>query len=329
MKLPTITFDQEALSRFGKSIEKEWLITNGLGGYASSSILGINTRKYHALLVAALHPPGERTVCLSKLDEDVILENDIYRLGANDFHDVIYPQGYKLIKQFSIAPYPKYSYDLAGINIDKTIFLHKNKNTASVIYNVNNKKSSGIKVRIYPLLTCRYFHKVVDRRKKSLNFTQKSSSNEVEVVFRHPQAAILCRSTNGEFKEKMNWVDHLYYRDEAERVESSYDDCFQPGYFEVEVPPLIEKEFALTTSLSQEIQTAREILDSIGNTNGDIDQALGHELYHRGNLLDNFYSLHPSVPMSEWLNWILFAADSFIVENSVGDKSIIARISLV
>ena len=324
MKLPTITFDQEALSRFGKSIEKEWLITNGLGGYASSSILGINTRKYHALLVAALHPPGERTVCLSKLDEDVILENDIYRLGANDFHDVIYPQGYKLIKQFSIAPYPKYSYDLAGINIDKTIFLHKNKNTASVIYNVNNKKSSGIKVRIYPLLTCRYFHKVVDRRKKSLNFTQKSSSNEVEVVFRHPQAAILCRSTNGEFKEKINWVDHLYYRDEAERVESSYDDCFQPGYFEVEVPPLIEKEFALTTSLSQEIQTAREILDSIGNTNGDIDQALGHELYHRGNLLDNFYSLHPSVPMSEWLNWILFAADSFIVENSVGDKSIIA-----
>jgi len=324
MKLPAITFDQEALSHFGKVIEKEWLMTNGLGGYASSSILGINTRKYHALLVAALHPPGERTVCLSKLDEDVIVGDDVYRLGANDFRDVIYPQGYKLIKQFSVAPYPTYSYDLEGINVDKTIFLLKNKNAVSVIYRINNKNSSGIKVRIYPLLTCRYFHKVVDRRKKSLDFTQKSSANEFEVTFKHPQAAVLCRSTDGEFKEKINWIDRLYYRDEAERVESSSDDCFQPGYFEVEVPALIEKEFAVTTALNQEIQTAREVLDSIGNTNVNIGEAFTHELYHRSDLLANFYSLHLSVPMSEWLNWILFAADSFIVENNAGKKSVIA-----
>ncbi|MCX6643725.1 MAG: glycogen debranching enzyme N-terminal domain-containing protein, partial [Candidatus Bathyarchaeota archaeon] len=63
MKPPTIVFTQEALSRFGEVIQKEWLITNGLGGYASSTVLGINTRKYHGLLVAALHPPGDRTVC--------------------------------------------------------------------------------------------------------------------------------------------------------------------------------------------------------------------------------------------------------------------------
>ena len=88
---------------FGEVIEKEWLITNGLGSYASSTVLGINTRKYHGLLVAALDPPGNRTVCLSKLDEDVIVGDDVYRLGSNEFHDAIYPEGYKLIKQFSIC----------------------------------------------------------------------------------------------------------------------------------------------------------------------------------------------------------------------------------
>ena len=73
------------LSRFEQVIDKEWLITNGLGGYASSSVLGINTRKYHGLLVAALHPPGDRTVCLEKLDEDIIVGSDTYRLGTNEF----------------------------------------------------------------------------------------------------------------------------------------------------------------------------------------------------------------------------------------------------
>ena len=71
MKLPSITFSQEYFSEFENAVKNEWLITNGLGGYASSTVLGLNTRKYHALLVAALRPPGERTVILSKLDEDL------------------------------------------------------------------------------------------------------------------------------------------------------------------------------------------------------------------------------------------------------------------
>jgi len=100
MKLPAIAFNQEALSRFGEALSKEWLVTNGLGGYASSTILGINTRKYHGLLVAALHPPGDRTVCLSKLDEDVFVGDKVFRLGANEFADAIYPQGYMFLNAF-------------------------------------------------------------------------------------------------------------------------------------------------------------------------------------------------------------------------------------
>ena len=324
MKLPAITFPQETLSRFDEVIGKEWLITNGLGGYASSTVLGINTRKYHGLLVAALHPPGDRTVCLSRLDEEVHMGNEVYSLGANEFHHVIYPQGYKLIRDFSIAPFPTYIYGLSDIEVNKTVFMPKNKNAVSIIYRISNKNCSEAKVRIYPLLTCRYFHTVVDRWKNPLDFTQKSSAKELEITFQHPEATILCRSTDGEFKEKINWVERLHYRDEALRGESSIDDCFKPGYFEVKVPAKMEKEFALTAAVSHESQAAREVLNSVGRTISEINDAFKRELTQHSDLLLNFYTLHPEVPMSDWLNWILLAANSFMVENAAGKKSVIA-----
>ena len=92
MKLPAISLNGQELSHFEEAIKKEWLITNGLGGYASSTVLGVNTRKYHGLLVAALHPPGDRTVCLSKLDEDIIVGDDVFRLGTNEFQGTVSSQ---------------------------------------------------------------------------------------------------------------------------------------------------------------------------------------------------------------------------------------------
>jgi predicted glycogen debranching enzyme len=169
MNLPALTFPKDALSHFGDLIEKEWLITNGLGSYGSSTVLGINTRKYHGLLVAALNPPGNRTVCVSKLDEDIIVGNDVYRLGANEFHDTIYPKGYNLISQFSLAPFPTYSYNVSSVHVNKSVFMPKNKNAVAVTYRIINNNDSDVKIRLYPLLTCRYYHTVVYKAKIPLN----------------------------------------------------------------------------------------------------------------------------------------------------------------
>jgi predicted glycogen debranching enzyme len=324
MKLPAITFPKEALSRFGELIEKEWLITNGLGSYASSTVLEINTRKYHGLLVAALDPPGNRTVCISKLDEDVFVGDEVYRLGSNEFHDVIYPDGYKLIGQFSLEPFPTYSYDLGNVQVNKTVFMPKLKNAVAVIYKLANKNSDEVKVRLYPLLTCRYFHTVVYRLRIPLNFTLDSTSTQFQATFQRPQATIVGRITNGEFKEKVNWVNHIHYRDELLRGEADVDDCFQPGYFEVQVPADAEKEFAVIFAVSHESQQAREVLDSVGSKISEVKDAFNEELSQKSDLLANFHRDHPDVPMSDWLNWILLAADSFMVENAVGKKAVIA-----
>jgi predicted glycogen debranching enzyme len=324
MNLPAITYPKEALSHFGELIEKEWLITNGLGSYASSTVLGINTRKYHGLLVAALDPPGNRTVCLSKIDEDIYVGDDVFRLGSNEFHDMIYPDGYKLINQFSISPFPTYTYELGNLQVSKTIFMPKNKNAVAITYKVTNKNQSDVKVRLYPLLTCRYYHTVVDRSKIPLNFTLKSSSARFLAIFQRPQATIVCRSTDGEVIEKVNWINRLNYRDEALRGETNVDDCFQPGYFELQVSANAEKEFAVTCAVSHESQGADEISDSVGSTIRGVKAAFNQEVNQKSELLANFHREHPDVPMSDWLNWILLAADSFIVENAAGKKAVIA-----
>ena len=324
MNLPTITYQKEALSHFWQLIEKEWLITNGLGSYASSTVLGINTRKYHGLLVAALDPPGNRTVCLSKLDEDVLVGDDFYRLGSTEFHNVIYPEGYKLIDQFSINPFPTYNYDLGNVQVRKTVFIPKNKNIVAITYKLTNKNNSEAKVRLYPLITCRYYHTVVYQSRVPLNFTLRSDGALFQATFQRPQASIVCRITDGEFKEKINWVNHIHYRDELLRGEADVDDCFQPGYFEVQVPANVEKEFAVTCAVSHESQQANVISDAVGGTISSIKNAYHQELSQRNNLLANFYHDHPDVPMTEWLNWILLAADSFMVEDASRRKAVIA-----
>jgi predicted glycogen debranching enzyme len=221
MTLPAVTFSKEQLLRLGEVIEQEWLLTNGLGGYASSSVLGINTRKYHGLLVAALNPPGERTVCLEKLDEDLLVGNETFRLGANEFSDTIFPQGYKLIEEFRLTPFPTYRYNVGNVALRKTIFLLQNKNAVTVLYQATNNNASEAKIRLFPLLNCRYYHNVTDNARASLHFAQKASNKSVQIDFQNAQATTRCQVTEGRFVEVLNWVRRLRYRDETARGESA------------------------------------------------------------------------------------------------------------
>ena len=96
-------------------LNREWLVTNGIGGYASGSIVGATTRSYHGLLVAALHPPVERTVLVTKIDEEVTFsDGHIIKLGVNEYHDgTIDPQGYTYLDRFSLeADMPCFRYAL-------------------------------------------------------------------------------------------------------------------------------------------------------------------------------------------------------------------------
>src|SRR5947209_10119855 len=78
---PMITLPRSVCVNLDQALNKEWLVSNGIGGFASSTVSGINTRRYHALLVASLKPPVERTVLFSNIDEDVEIDGRSYYLG--------------------------------------------------------------------------------------------------------------------------------------------------------------------------------------------------------------------------------------------------------
>src|SRR5215210_4463082 len=110
-----IRFDQEICGDPDLALTREWLETNGLGGFASSSIAGVNTRRYHGLLTAAIRPPTVRHVLLSKLEETLIVGDERFELSTNRYQsDVIHPRGYLFQTGFRLDPFPVFTYSAGG-----------------------------------------------------------------------------------------------------------------------------------------------------------------------------------------------------------------------
>lgn len=319
MKLPLTTFTKEALSRFEESIQKEWIITNSLGGYASSTILGINTRKYHGLLVAALHPPGDRRVFLSNLNEEVCLGNSMYPLGANEFQSGVFPKGYGFLKEFSISPFPKYVYAVQGLEVQKTIFMPHQKNAVVVLYKISNKNSSDAKIRIFPLISWRPFHSVTDRWKIAAEPVQKCGNREVFVNFNLPSSLTL-RTTEGQYFAKGKWVEKIFYRAEADRGESSEEDCFQSGWFEIEAKTNRNTDSALVAVADEKEDRVREITAGIPDTYYDLEGLYEKEKGRHENALTNLYETHADLPADSWLKWLVLATDAFVVKRTESER---------
>jgi len=325
MKLPSITLSIEKLSNFEEAIRKEWIVTNGLGGYASSTVLGINTRKYHGLLVAAFHPPRDRRVCLAKLDEEISIGNNVYPLGSNEFQNGIFPQGYLFLKEFSISPFPKYVYTLQGIEVRKTIFMPYEKNAVITVYNVLNKSGFEVKIRVFPLMNWRRFHSVTDRRKIPWEFVQKREAKGVEIRFGIPQSTLMMTTTRGNYFAEGKWIEEIYLREEAKRGESCLDDCYQLGHFEMNMEAGKNKKFAITAIADKNEGDVRKTLAEMRVTMNDVEALYEREMERREKLLTKFYEEHKDIPTNDWLNWVVLATDMFIVKGiNDGQKSVIA-----
>src|ERR1700681_2148230 len=118
-----IRFEADVCRDLSRALRREWLETNGLGGFASSTIIGLNTRRYHGLLVAATKPPVGRLVLLSKLEETLIVGDVRYELSANQYPGAVYPHGQDYLRRFRLDPFPVFTYDVDGIELEKSVFL--------------------------------------------------------------------------------------------------------------------------------------------------------------------------------------------------------------
>ena len=129
-----IQFGQEICRNLKAALRCEWLETNGLGGFASSTIVGLNTRRYHGLLIAATKPPVGRLVLLSKLEEAFIINGQRFELSANQYPGVVHPQGYQYLTQFRLDPFPVFTYTIEGVEIEKSVFMIHGENSTVIQY---------------------------------------------------------------------------------------------------------------------------------------------------------------------------------------------------
>jgi len=325
--LPKVHVGKEALSDFDKAIQKEWLITNGLGGFASSTVLGINTRKYHALLIAAFNPPVDRRVLLTRLDEEIFISDEAYSTEANEFKWGIKPKGYQSLTDFWRSPFPVYRYDFNGVWLQKTLFMPYRKNATVVIYEVANPHGDEASVRVTPTVNSRHFHSLTNKNYLDWSFIQKPFDHGVIIQPSAPLSTLILSSPEGHyFSGEGEWVREIYLRVDASRGDSCLDDGYKPGFFEVKLAPMETKKFHILTAAGKTESEAQTLLSSVyGGKISAVEGLYALELKRLEGLLDEFQRRHVDVKMEDWLKWVLFASDSFIVDRkSTGGKSVIA-----
>ncbi len=153
-----ISFDQSVCQDLEQALRREWLETNGIGGFASSTIAGVNTRRYHGLLIAATRPPVGRMVLLSKLEETLVVDGRRIELAANRYPGVVHPQGYRYLRGFRLDPFPRFTYGVDAVLLEKTVFLVHGENTVVVRYRLRGNPPGGVSLELRPLIAFRDYH---------------------------------------------------------------------------------------------------------------------------------------------------------------------------
>jgi predicted glycogen debranching enzyme len=165
MKAISIGFGREVTSHLEAALQREWLVTNGIGGYASSTVAMANTRRYHGLLVAAIHPPLGRTLLVSKLEATARLEMDLYPLTTNEYVDgTINPHGYHNLESFRLeGTIPVFTWAVADNLLEQRVWMAYGQNTTYVTYTLV-RASRPIALEIIPLCTYREARDTIDIR---------------------------------------------------------------------------------------------------------------------------------------------------------------------
>lgn len=209
-----------------ESTSREWLETNGIGGYASGTISGIQTRRYHGLLVAATRPPLGRVLLLAKFEEKLVLDGVAYHLSANRYPNAVDPQGYRFIETFRLDPFPIWTYAIDGVTVERRVFMVDGENTTVVTWAANDA-SRDVRLELRPLLAFRDHHHL---RSEDKGFNRRYDLGDGVLRFRPYEAmpALHLAHNATAVDETGYWYRDLEYAIEQERGFAFREDLFQP-----------------------------------------------------------------------------------------------------
>lgn len=296
-----IKYDADICSRFETSSSLEWLETNGVGGYASSTVSGANTRRYHGLLVSATRPPLGRLVLLSKFEEALIIDGERHELSSNQFPGKVHPEGFRFMTRFSLDPFPRWIYEVNGLEIEETIFMVHGENSTVCRWRVTNKipDGSSVELELRPLLAFRDHHNL--RREDALIATDYQVEGTRVSITPFPGMPTLCLAHNANGVEHQgHWYRDFQYAMEQERGFDFTEDLFQP--------------FSLRFDLSDD---AVVIASTQPKQVADAKTLENAEISRRTELVET------AAPADEFSTGLVLAADAFLVSRGTG-KTVIA-----
>lgn len=235
-------------------ITREWIISNGIGGYASQTILGINTRKYHGLLIAPLDAPSRRYVILSKLDESITYKdtNEEKILYSNICKGYI-SGGYKNLETFEKKYNPIFNYNIDGIKIEKQICMVYKKNTVCITYDIENNDRDII-LKLAPIMNFRDFHCI--NANHDYEIRQNIYKNKVRVVLdNNGMYPIYMNLDSGKYIEhKKDIFKNIYYIEEEKRGFYPEENLIVPGRYEIEIKAGEKKKCVFICSMEENIE---------------------------------------------------------------------------
>ena len=232
-------------------IQKEWIITNGIGGFASSTIIGANTRKYHGLLIAPLTPPARRYLILSKVDESIEIGGKQYNLYTNIGKNYI-AKGYEYQTSFEKEEIPTLKYKISDVEITKQICMKYGENTVGILYKIKNGKQPT-KLTLAPLMNFRDFHSMSTNHEFKIRQENKGTKLKV-IIDNMIQNSIYIKVSEGIYIPHNNDIfRNMFYIEEQKRGFYPEENHAVVGRYEIEIKPNEEKEISFVCSLEENI----------------------------------------------------------------------------
>ena len=309
-------FTKESLN-LENGLDKEWLITNGIGGYSSSTIIGANTRKYHGLLVASLTPPARRFLILSKLDESIEVRGKKYDLYTNIGKEYI-SKGYEYQESFEKNIVPTFTYKIGKLEVTKTICMDYGKNTVGIYYKIKNGAYKS-KLTLAPVINFRDFHTV--NTDHVFDIKQINKGNKVRIsVDGNSYTPIYINLSEGTYIPHENdSFNNMFYIEEEKRGFIGEENHAVPGRYEVEIKAKEEKELSFVCSLEENIEEI-DVKDLI-----EKEEKRLNKIYENSELVKENVKTKKEEKENELVKTFLLAADNFVVNRySFGLHTLIA-----
>ena len=223
-----ITFGSNTFDDPIGASKHEWLETNGLGGFAFSTITGMNTRRYHSLLTAATKPPVGRIVMLAKYEETLIIDGRHYELSTNQYPGAIHPRGFAYQTGFRLDPFPIFTFEVAGLRLEKSVFMVQGQNTTIVNYELLEVPANeSVQLELRPLVAFRDYHNTTHEN-GALNPEVRTDDGITSIQPYPDLPALHFSHDSASIAVPGYWYRNFEYSIERERGLDYTEDLFNP-----------------------------------------------------------------------------------------------------